>query len=150
MASFSFKIIPDAEDVEPFQVEAGMRDLRLWEKINKGRAIGMVSDQARISATLLFEIAHATCRRQGKIPSDVNGDRFADLYDIETVNEDQPEATGTLDVDVLVARLVTEHGWATTAAEQAATVLAEMLAAPDEGEEHDPLSIPPAASAGLS
>ena len=88
---FVFKIMPDADDAEPFDVTAGMRDLRRWEKTTKGRSMGMMTDPGKFSAVLLFEVAHAACTRQGLI-GPMTVDEFAERYDIDLqddVDEDE-------------------------------------------------------------
>ena len=87
-ASFEFQIIPD-DGSEPFRVDAGMRDLRMWEKLHKGRGLGLLSDRSGITATIMFEIAYSAARRQGKIPNTMTGDQFADAHEIDIL-EDEP------------------------------------------------------------
>jgi hypothetical protein len=81
---FAFRATPDNGDT--LIIEAGMRDLRMWEKTHKGRALGQVRDSANISATVLYEIAFSAARRQGMLALDVNEDAFGDTYDIEPLN----------------------------------------------------------------
>ena len=86
---FEFTIIPDSG--EQFPIVAGMRDLRMWEKTHKGRGMGSLGDKSTLTATILFEIAYAACKRQGKIPAELTGDQFADLYEIDIDFEDESE-----------------------------------------------------------
>ncbi|HYD28882.1 hypothetical protein [Brevundimonas sp.] len=88
---FEFRILPDGG--EPFEITASMRDLRMWEKTHRGRSMGVLSDRSSLSATILFEIAYAACRRQGKIHNDMTGDVFAETHDFELgeeVEEEEP------------------------------------------------------------
>lgn len=95
---FEFKVVPDDPDVEPFEITAGMRDLRLWEKAFPKRVMGMLGDKGTMSATIMFELAFIACRRQGKLSdsmSVVRGpdgvDLFADAYEIDLLGDDDDE-----------------------------------------------------------
>ncbi len=57
---FTFKVTPDGG--EPYQVVAGSRDLRMWEKAGPNRSIGKLLADMRMSA--LYEVAHIAARRQ--------------------------------------------------------------------------------------
>lgn len=87
---FEFTVIPDNGD--EFKIEAGMRDLRMWEKTHKGRGMGSLGDKSTLTATIMFEIAYAACKRQGKIPAGLTGDEFAEQYEIDIEDDDEPEA----------------------------------------------------------
>ena len=90
-ASFEFEIIPD--DGSPsFRVDAGMRDLRMWEKLHRGRGLGLLSDRTSVTATIMFEIAYSAARRQGKIPNTMTGDHFADTHEIDLLDDEPAEA----------------------------------------------------------
>lgn len=89
---FTFKVVPDDPAVEPFELTAGMRDLRLWEKTNKGRGLGMLGDKAGVSVVILFEIATAAATRQRKVPIGTTADEFAEAYEIE-LQDDESEGT---------------------------------------------------------
>lgn len=57
---FTFKVQPD--DGEAFEVTAGSRDLRVWEKTGPNRSIGKL--MAELKMTSLYEVAHIAARRQ--------------------------------------------------------------------------------------
>lgn len=80
---FKFTVTPDAEGAEPFELDATMRDLRVWEKTHHKRSLGQATDGAAISATMLFEIAYSACVRQRKIPAGLTEEQFAEQYEIE-------------------------------------------------------------------
>lgn len=84
---FEFKIKPD--DGDEFALTAGMRDLRMWEKTHKGRGMGSLGDKSTLTATIMFEIAYAACKRQGRIPATLTGDEFADQYEIDIEDDDE-------------------------------------------------------------
>lgn len=97
---FDFKIIPDMPGAEPFQVTAGMRDIRLWEKTHPKRSVGQLSDAANLSATILFELANAACRRQGLLVDNLTDDQFADAYEIDLLeDEDESDSEVTQEGD---------------------------------------------------
>lgn len=87
MTMFQFRVTPD--NGEPFDVTAGMRDVRWWEKTHRGRSMGMLQSAAGVSAGVLFEIAYSAARRQGFVPDTMTGDAFADAFeiDVETTEE---------------------------------------------------------------
>ena len=84
-----FELMIQPDDGEPFEVSAGMRDVRLWEKTHPKRGLGQLQDGAGISAVLLFEIAYSACRRQKRIPAELTEDEFCEAYeiDVETPQE---------------------------------------------------------------
>lgn len=85
MAMFEFRIVPD--DGEAFDLTAGMRDLVMWEKTHRGRALAQVGDG--LSASMVYEIAFSACRRQQVLPRDLTEPEFIAGYevDVETVDE---------------------------------------------------------------
>lgn len=92
---FEFKIIPDDPECEPFEITAGMRDLRLWEKAFPKRSMGMLGDSATMSASIMFELAFIACRRQRKLSDSMSVVRgpdgvelFAEEFEIELVGDD--------------------------------------------------------------
>jgi hypothetical protein len=86
---FKFKVMPDGGDT--FEVEAGMRDLRMWEKTHRGRTFGMLTDRNNMSATALFEVAFVAAKRLGKLPAGVTEDQFALEYEIDLLTSDDDE-----------------------------------------------------------
>lgn len=86
-ATFEFEIIPD-DGSEPFRLNAGMRDLRTWEKLFKGRGLGDMRDASGVTATIMYEIAYAAARRQGKIPNTLTLDGFADTHDLNLIDDE--------------------------------------------------------------
>lgn len=134
---FRFKIMPDSGD--EFEVAAGMRDIRLWEKLHKGRSLGMFSDPVKMSATLLFELAYSACKRQSKLPGTMTGDQFADAYDIEML-EEEPATELTAEYEALRVSLL---GNLSHEQAYAAALAAQQL--DDESEAPDPLSTHPEA-----
>lgn len=89
---FPFKITPDDPQAEPFDIVAGMRDLRVWEKTNPKRSMGSLNTPSAISATVMFEVAYAACVRQQRIPRGMTLDEFAETHEIEMPDEDDEEA----------------------------------------------------------
>lgn len=89
MSMFEFRVIPDDPAVEPFDLTAGMRDVRIWEKTHPRRGMGMLQDAAGVKAEVLFEIAFSACRRQKLIPAEMTEESFIDAHeiDIETPGE---------------------------------------------------------------
>jgi hypothetical protein len=98
-ATFEFEIIPDDQTIEPFRVEAGMRDLRMWEKLHRGRGLGLLGDKSSITATIMFEIAYSAARRQGKIPNTMTGDLFADTHELNILDDEPVPAPPAPDVE---------------------------------------------------
>jgi hypothetical protein len=90
---FKFTIKPDGGT--SFDIEAGMRDLRMWEKTHKGRVFGQIANAEGMSATALYEIAYAACRRQQLIPADVTENQFADGYDLDLIEDEDEDEDGT-------------------------------------------------------
>lgn len=90
MSMFEFLIKPD--DGEPFEISAGLRDIRMWEKTHPKRSMGQLQDGAGISAIILFEVAYAALRRQGRLPEGLSEDAFAALYDIEVETPEEKRA----------------------------------------------------------
>jgi hypothetical protein len=76
MSMFELRIQPDG--AEPFDVSAGMRDVRLWEKTHRGRSMGQLQSADGVSATVLFEVAYTACKRQGAIPAGLTEDEFCE------------------------------------------------------------------------
>jgi hypothetical protein len=87
---FELRIHPDG--AEPFDVTAGMRDVRQWEKTHRGRGLGQLQSKDGISATILFEIAYTACRRQSRIPAGLTEDEFADTFEIDVETPDEKAA----------------------------------------------------------
>ncbi len=102
MAMFDMRVIPDGG--EPFDISAGMRDVRLWEKTHAKRSLGMLRDEGGVSATVLYEIAFTACRRSGSIPADMTEDVFADSYEIDIETPKEREAR--LRAEALKARII--------------------------------------------
>lgn len=95
---FEFKIIPDEPDAEPFEITAGMRDIRAWEKAFPKRSMGMMSDAATMSATVMFELAYIASKRQGKLPDSLCAvraadgvEQFVEAYDIALADDEDEE-----------------------------------------------------------
>lgn len=144
MSEFSFTVTPD--DGDEFRVDAGMRDLRLWEKTFRGRSLGQLGDEAKLSATILFEIAFSAAARRGLLtgvsldrPAE-SFERFALSHDISMIDDDATE----LDDEYTALRdaLITEHK---LTPEQAVAAAAAAQALDKEAEAPDPLSIHPGA-----
>lgn len=57
---FTFKVTPDTG--EPFTVEAGTRDVLMWEKVAKGKTINQL--MADLAMADLYKIAHLAAIRQ--------------------------------------------------------------------------------------
>jgi hypothetical protein len=140
--AFRFRVEPD--DGDTFEVGAGMRDTRLWEKLHRNRSLGMLSDPASMSATVLFELAYSACRRQGMVPVAMTVDQFVDAYDIEMIDprgnelrELTPEYAEVRD------RLLAEFDGLTPLQAETAALAAQGL--DDEVEARDPLSTRPEA-----
>lgn len=86
---FEFTVTPDADGAEPFTVKTGMRDIRAWEKTHRGRSMGQLSDNAGMSATILFELAATSCRRQGIVSGTMSDDDFVEQFDIDFSEDEQ-------------------------------------------------------------
>lgn len=101
MTMFQFRVTPDRG--EPFDLTAGMRDVRWWEKTHRGRSMGMLQSAAGVSAGVLFEIAYSAARRQGFVPDTMTGDAFADAFEIDV--ETAEEHAARLKAEALVDRI---------------------------------------------
>lgn len=86
---FEFTVTPDGG--ESFELVAGMRDLRMWERTHKGRVFGQIANAEGMSATALYEIAYSACRRQQLIPADVTEEQFADRYELDLIDDDEDD-----------------------------------------------------------
>lgn len=60
-ALFVVSVAPDG--AEPFEMEAGPRDVLFWEKVSR-RTIGEIESNPTMAA--LYSLAHATAKRQGR------------------------------------------------------------------------------------
>lgn len=89
---FTFKVIPDDSAIEPFQVEAGMRVIRMWEKLRPKRSMGLLGKPENMTAAALFEIAHLACRQKGLIPQSMTEDDFIAAYEIDLLDDDREQA----------------------------------------------------------
>lgn len=94
---FKMTIIPDGDGIEPFEIDAKLRDLVWWEKAFKGRSLGMLSNEGKVSATIMFEIGYSACRRQGIIDATVTLDAFLAGYDIELDEDDDEDESEVRD-----------------------------------------------------
>lgn len=86
---FKFKVMPDGG--EAFEADAGMRDIRMWERTHKGRTFGQLTDRNNMSATALFELAFVASKRLGQLPAGVTEDQFAIDYEIDLLGDDEDE-----------------------------------------------------------
>jgi len=86
-----FEILVQPDGLDSFELSAGLRDIRLWEKTHAKRSMGQLQDGAAISATILFEVAYSACRRQGLIP-DITEDVFCESYEIEVETPEEKRA----------------------------------------------------------
>lgn len=77
-----FDLIVTPDGGEPIELEAGMRDVRMWEKTHRGRALAAHLGDG-MKAEYLFELAYAACRRQQLIPADLTEQDFTERYEIE-------------------------------------------------------------------
>lgn len=101
MGMFELRVTPDGG--EAFDLSAGMRDVRMWEKTHKGRGMGMLREAEGVSATLLFEIAYSACRRQKLIPDGMTEDEFTEMYEVDI--ETPEERTARQRAEELTARI---------------------------------------------
>lgn len=98
-AMFDFTVTPDGGD--PITVAAGMRDVVLWEKTHKGRALAQIGDATKLSASIIYELAYSACRRQRLLPDGTTEAAFCENYDIEfDVPEPEPDAADEQDSDM--------------------------------------------------
>jgi hypothetical protein len=106
---FKMTIQPDQDGVEPFEIDAKLRDLVWWEKAFKGRSLGMLSNEGKVSATIMFEIGYSACRRQGVLDATVTLEQFINTHDIELEDDETDEdEDGTGDEDPTRAGAFTE------------------------------------------
>jgi len=81
MSMFEMIITPD-DGGEPIEIEAGMRDVRIWEKMHRGRALATHLGEG-MKAEYVFELAYSACRRQGKIADGVTEEQFIDTHELD-------------------------------------------------------------------
>lgn len=60
---FAFKVTPDDESIEPFEVTAGARDVAMWEKVTPGASLGKL--QTELKMTDMYRVAYFASKRQG-------------------------------------------------------------------------------------
>lgn len=89
MAMFNLRLTPD--DGETFDVEAGMRDVVMWEKTHRGRSLAALAGEG-LSATMIYELAYSACRRQQLLPRDLPESLFVERYEIEVEEDDERAA----------------------------------------------------------
>lgn len=77
-----FDLIVTPDDGEPIELEAGMRDVRMWEKTHRGRALATHLGE-NMKAEYLFELAYSACRRQQLIPPELTEEQFVETYEID-------------------------------------------------------------------
>lgn len=80
MSMFDMIVTPD--DGEPIEIEANMRDVRMWEKTHRGRALASHLGE-NMKAEYLFELAFSACRRQRLIPAELTEESFIETHEIE-------------------------------------------------------------------
>ena len=89
-----FTLIPD--DGEQLTLVADSRDILMWERMAKGRSLGALGKDARISD--FYEVAHIAARRKrgfdGALP-DFEAAYAIDLVDEDDVEEDDDEEVPT-------------------------------------------------------
>lgn len=100
MALFDMRLTPDSTG-ETFDVAAGMRDVRIWEKTHRGRAYAQLAEP---TATALYEIAFGACRRQRLIPDALTEAEFIETYELDL--EDPGEKRARLAAEGLRDRIV--------------------------------------------
>lgn len=107
MAMFELTVTPDGGD--PIEVSAGLRDIRIWEKTHAKRSLGMLQDGANISATILFEVAYAACRRQGIIAATLTEDDFVEAFEIDVETPEEKRARKAAERFADEARAAAQH-----------------------------------------
>lgn len=92
-----FDVRPDGAD--EFRLVATSRDVSLWERTGKGRSVGQIERDPRMSQ--LEEVAYTACRRQGLWSGTL--EEFRANVDIQPIDqstkddEDEQEGTDGLD-----------------------------------------------------
>lgn len=87
---FTFKVLPD--DGEPFEVVATSRDVAHWERTGKGRSIGQIESNPRMSD--LEEVAYLAVTRRGRDHGSLAD--FRASCDIELIPKDDDEVGDTV------------------------------------------------------
>lgn len=86
-ALFRFKVWPDAG--EPFELEAGSRDVQLWEKTNHGKTWDGL--MANLNMTDLYALAHIAARRRQLFTDDLKA--FTETCELEFIPGEEPDPT---------------------------------------------------------
>lgn len=102
MAMFELRITPD-ETGEAFDVNAGMRDVVIWERTHRGRSLAQIGD-GNLTATMVFELAFSACRRQQRIPRELTEEQFFESYEVEV--EEPAERAARIKAEALKQRIV--------------------------------------------
>lgn len=85
MAMLTVKLIPDHG--EPVEIEAGTRDVYVWEKTNHGKTFAEFTRD--VAVVDLYEIAWHAARRQGVFTGNLKD--FVETYEIETEVEEKED-----------------------------------------------------------
>lgn len=81
---FTSDVAPDG--AEPYRITATSRDVAHWERTGKGRSLGAIERDARMSQ--LEEIAHLAAVRQGRFVGDLESFRATcDITPIDMAKE---------------------------------------------------------------
>ncbi len=79
MSMFTFTLIPDEGD--PFKVQAQMRDVLVWEKTGRDRAMENLGSPMRASD--MYELAFIAAKRTGAIRPTVSREDFEATHELE-------------------------------------------------------------------
>lgn len=83
MALLKLRVEPDG--AEPYELEVLARDVYVWERAGRDRAVADLKDRPRLVD--LAELAHAAARRTGK--TSANLEEFLATTDVNGVDDDE-------------------------------------------------------------
>lgn len=92
MSMMTFEIIPD--DGDPYRLEAGSRDVLMWEKAGKGRSFGQFGSGESMRMEHLYGLAYFAARRQGLFTGSLA--EWEQSVELRPVKDDDDEE-GTVD-----------------------------------------------------
>src|SRR5690554_3921102 len=89
MSMMTFEIIPD--DGDPYRLEAGSRDVLMWEKAGKGRSFGQFGSGESMRMEHLYGLAYYAARRQGLFTGSLA--EWEQSVELRPVKDDDEEGT---------------------------------------------------------
>src|SRR5690606_19493834 len=93
MSMMTFEIIPD--DGDPYRLEAGSRDVLMWEKAGKGRSFGQFGSGESMRMEHLYGLAYYAARRQGLFTGSLA--EWEQSVELRPVKDDEDDEEGTVD-----------------------------------------------------